>query len=65
MEGHDITWPQVLDENGTYVDQFAVRGYPTYYLVDPNGTVVVTDSDLRGDVLMQTLEELPGEMGTR
>ena len=58
MEEHDIAWPQVLDDDGTYGDQFAVRSYPTYYLVDPNETVVATGSDLRGDGLMQTLEDL-------
>lgn len=56
MEEYDITWPQVLDEDGSYGDQFAVRGYPTYYLVGPDGTIVATGSDLRGDSLVETLE---------
>lgn len=65
IEEHDIAWPQVLDDGGTYSTQFAVRGYPTYYLVDPNGTVVATGSDLRGDGLMQTLEALLNETDMR
>mgnify|MGYP006277326681 CR=1 FL=1 len=56
MDAHDITWPQVLDSDGTYSAQFTVRGYPTYYLVGPDGTVVATGSDLRGDNLVDTLE---------
>ncbi len=57
MERHEeITWPQVLDDQGDYGEQFAVRGYPTYYLVDPDGIVVASGSELRGESLVETLE---------
>jgi thiol-disulfide isomerase/thioredoxin len=56
MDDYDINWPQVLDTDGAYSAQFAVRGYPTYYLVGPDGTVVATGGDLRGDNLVDTLE---------
>ena len=58
MERHEeLTWPQVLDDAATYSTQFAVRGYPTYYLIDPEGTVVATGPELRGENLVQTLED--------
>jgi len=57
MERHEeITWPQILDDAAAYSTQFAVRGYPTYYLIDPEGIVVATGSELRGDNLVPTLE---------
>ena len=57
MERHEeITGPQVLDDAAAYSTQFAVRGYPTYYLIDPEGIVVATGNELRGDNLVPTLE---------
>jgi len=53
----EITWPQILDDAGDYSTQFAVRSYPTYYLIDPEGIVVATGSELRGENLVETLED--------
>jgi len=57
LERHEeITWPQILDDAAAYSTQFAVRSYPTYYLIDPEGIVVATGNELRGDNLVPTLE---------
>jgi len=57
LDAFDISWPQVLDDEGTYSTKFQVRGYPTYYLVDPEGTVVAMGDELRGDRLIPTLKK--------
>lgn len=57
MEEYEILWPQVLDEKGDYSSKFLVRGYPTYYLIGPNGNILEMGNDLRGDKLISTLEQ--------
>lgn len=40
--------------------RFEVAGIPKPVLVDPNGTIVAMQEDLRGDILEQTLEKFLG-----
>jgi len=57
MEEYDLLWPQVLDNKGTYSAKFLVRGYPTHYLIGPDGEVLEMGSALRGEKLISTLEK--------
>jgi thiol-disulfide isomerase/thioredoxin len=40
VSGHGMNWPQRLDSNGGYQNQFGVRALPTYVLLGRDGTVV-------------------------
>ncbi len=40
VNGHGMNWPQRLDSNGGYQNQFGVRALPTYVLLGRDGTVV-------------------------
>jgi thiol-disulfide isomerase/thioredoxin len=63
---HGLTWPQVLIPNDypntdELVSSFGVRGYPTQYLIDPDGSVVVGAEQrmrLRGSRLLETLTRI-------
>jgi len=57
LDQYDIEWPQVVDDDGTYSSTFRVRGYPTYYLVDPNGTVVATSTQINEEGLLPVLRK--------
>ena len=61
VDQYGIDWPQVADEDGDYGSAFLVRGYPTYYLVGPDGTIVATNERLREDGLRSVVEEYVGE----
>lgn len=58
LETYDLPWPQIADERGVYSSKFLVKGYPTYYLIGPEGKVVAAGADLRGDRLVGTLERV-------
>jgi len=60
VKNYDITWPQVLDEYGSYNARFLVSGFPTYYLVNPQGMVVEMGNSLRGKNLIPTLKKYLG-----
>ena len=57
MRQYDLPWPQVLDSTGVYKATFQVHGYPTHYLVGPDGTVLEMDKTLQGAQLLPTLEK--------
>lgn len=57
LEEYELPWPQIADEKGEYSTKFLVRGYPTHYLISPDGTVLEKGSSLRGGQLITTLEE--------
>lgn len=52
-----IEWPQVADEDGSYSSMFLVQGYPAYYLVGPDGTVLATGKQLRKNGFDSVLDE--------
>jgi thiol-disulfide isomerase/thioredoxin len=37
---HSMTWAQVWDRSGNFGDEFKIRSYPTYLLVDHEGVIV-------------------------
>lgn len=57
LEKYRLPWPQVLDEKGTYKTRFLVQGYPTHYLIGPEGKVLAMGEELRGKKLIKTLEK--------
>ncbi len=61
VDRFEIEWPQVVDNEVNYSSTFSVRGYPTYYLVGPSGTIVATGDRLREEGFIPVLEEYLGE----
>jgi len=57
LEKYSLPWPQVLDDKGTYKTRFLVQGYPTHYLIGPEGKVLAMGNELRGKKLIKTLEK--------
>ncbi|NGP89426.1 redoxin domain-containing protein [Fodinibius halophilus] len=57
LEKYKMPWFHILDEEGDFGSQFLVQGYPTYYLVDPDGKIVETENTLQGKKLIPTLEK--------
>lgn len=62
---HAMPWPQVIQENdaGSVLRAFRVQGYPTTFLLGPDGRIVAKDEELRGDRLHETLERHLGPRG--
>ncbi|MEM6647322.1 MAG: TlpA disulfide reductase family protein [Bacteroidota bacterium] len=62
----DLLWTQVPQRAGdstrsAVLDAFRVTGYPTTFLVDPDGVIVERGSSLRGETLAKTLAKHIGE----
>lgn len=52
-----IKWPQILsDETNNIVQNYRISGYPTSFLIDPNGIVIA--KNLRGDKLFEMISKL-------
>lgn len=56
LDQEKMPWPQDRDADGSVGKRFHVQYYPTTYLIDNNGNVVV--KDLRGEALAEKLAEL-------
>ncbi|NGP88468.1 TlpA family protein disulfide reductase [Fodinibius halophilus] len=59
VKERNIKWPQIYEPYGQ-VDQpisnlYRVTGYPTQYLVNPDGNIVAFGNELKGDQLIKTL----------
>lgn len=54
---YEIPWPQVLDHKGKYSTSFLIRGYPTHYLIGPNGKILEKGENLGGEQLIPTLKK--------
>lgn len=57
LDKYDIQWSQILDSKGLYADKFQVSGYPTKYLIDPNGVIIETGRSLSRNNLLKTLSK--------
>ncbi|MCH8534176.1 MAG: TlpA family protein disulfide reductase [Flavobacteriaceae bacterium] len=56
----NITWPHLfLSENHPTLLDYAIKGYPTNYLIDANGKIVA--KNLRGEQLEEKIFKLLGE----
>lgn len=56
LDQEKMAWPQGLDVKGDYQELYDVQYYPTTYLLDHDGRVVV--KDVRGEALGKKLAEL-------
>ncbi|MEL7832697.1 redoxin domain-containing protein [Fodinibius sp. N2] len=57
LKEYQLSWPQILDQSGKYSAKFLVHGYPTHFLIGPNGKILEKGSSLRGEQLIPTLEK--------
>jgi peroxiredoxin len=51
---HELSFPLLLDETGEIQDDYAIIGYPTSLLVDPDGVIV---ERWQGALTLQQVEE--------
>ncbi len=57
VENDSITWPQLLsDNNNRFKEIYGVQGYPTSYLINPDGIVI--EKNLRGKEMVDTILDL-------
>ncbi len=56
---YGITHPVVVDRDRRLWDQYAIRAYPTFVLIDPQGYIVAT---LEGEGKRQILDDLIGRL---
>lgn len=57
IEKYSISWPQIFrDDSNRIKEQYGIRGYPTTFLVNPDGVIIA--KNLRGKDLEQKIEEL-------
>ena len=57
---YEISWPQVHQSSmaGSIIRDYHIFGFPTYFLIGPDSTIVEMGEALRGESLNQTLEAL-------
>ncbi len=63
---YGITHPVVVDRNRTLWDHYAIRAYPTFVLIDPQGRIVTTIAgegrrQVLSDLIQHLIEEQEGE----
>jgi peroxiredoxin len=64
LKEEDVPWVNVVDYKGFDGDgpqKYGVRGIPSSFLIDQNGTIVASGQDVRGFGLDEKLEELLGK----
>lgn len=47
VAGKAMSWPQILDADGTLVKLFNIKGTPTYYLLDRDGKIAAKDIPIK------------------
>lgn len=57
QQRYHLPWPQVPDTSGAFSSEFLVHGYPTHYLINPDGKIVEMGNSLDGEKLIPTLEK--------
>lgn len=56
----EISWPQIMSDNvNSIVKKYGVTGYPTTFVIDPQGVIV--SKNLRGETLENKILELLNE----
>lgn len=64
LEEENVPWVNVVDYRGFEGDgpqKYGVKGIPSSFLIDQNGTIVASGQDVRGFGLDEKLEELLGK----
>ncbi|MDR0393879.1 MAG: TlpA family protein disulfide reductase, partial [Tannerella sp.] len=57
IDKYNISWPQILsDETNGIIQSYHISGYPTTYIVDPQGVIIA--KNMRGQELEDKLKEL-------
>lgn len=61
IESRNMEWPQIFEEYGgnnqTISTLYDVTGFPTQYLINPDGKIISHGAELRGDQLIRTLDK--------
>lgn len=63
LQAREMPWKHAFVEGGfgsEIADQFEVAGIPKPILIGPGGQIVATESKLRGETLLETLDEKVG-----
>jgi|GEM_PF-5043023 len=66
IDKEELRWTQVVQRQGNdslsaVLDTYKINGYPTTFLVDPDGVIVAKEGELRGERLAETLSKHLGE----
>lgn len=57
MDQYSITWNQIIsDSTNSIREQYEINGYPTSFLIDPNGVIIA--KNLSGKSLSEKIQEL-------
>ncbi|MDR1130256.1 MAG: TlpA family protein disulfide reductase [Prevotellaceae bacterium] len=60
IDKHAITWPQIFSDDANRITEtYGISGYPTTFLIDPEGIIVA--KDLTGNALEEKVLSLIGE----
>ena len=46
LKKQQLTWLQAIDDKNSQASNFAVSAYPTKFLIDPNGKIIMRDGDI-------------------
>lgn len=61
IESQNMNWPQIFEEYGgnnqAISTLYDVTGFPTQYLIGPDGKIISYGAELRGDQLIRTLDK--------
>lgn len=57
MEAEGITWPQIIDSNQNATLLYGIGGIPEIILFAPDGTIVEREGRMRGEQLIETVED--------
>ena len=66
VEQEGLPWTQILQQESDstrrdILEAYRITGYPTTFLVDPNGVIVAREGELRSHSLAETLAKHIGE----
>ncbi|MBX2819956.1 MAG: TlpA family protein disulfide reductase [Rhodothermaceae bacterium] len=66
VEKEQLRWTQIVQRQGNdslsaVLEAYKITGYPTTFLIDPEGVIVAKEGELRGERLAETLRTYVGE----
>ena len=63
VEEFGLSWPTVFQGGSTPVaDLYRVKGYPTVYVIGPDGRIAAKGMEAQGEGLVRTVETLLAKM---
>ncbi|MCH8494945.1 MAG: TlpA family protein disulfide reductase [Balneolales bacterium] len=60
IENHEISWPNLVkltDEQSSIIESYRVQAYPSYYLLNRDGTIIEHGQSLNPERLLDTLSK--------